>query len=676
MRSFLKAFCAILWLPLIISTTDDVPTISTIDQESTTSSVLWHQFFIHELNRYENYGDVTLLPTTLPSGLSEAIWNITITSVGNGCDKLKSSLTGSLVIKYGSAPVVSPDNSEFPENFLPIRPGIPQYELNSFNIDKPIIVKIPAPASGTWITIVFLDYQDPREKPIQQSGLHSKCYITARSSINVTYHKTIIDGVTGNITLQRKTLAPEQFRIATPHLAWKMKIRARLTDCKQGDNLVICPPWRFVLSPASLAPPYRNNTSMPTAELLCETDVCDLIVSPFATSWHYAAFYLDRFENSLTALALIQVIALPCNEDCWNIVPAMRLSFGTLFSWDIVRAIKSETAALRTLELNPNRLTTLSFDLRAAQDSGGTFGLGIQLEKETQNNSPVFGCLSLGTRSEPTLNGTCSLEGWQSPFPAVPIILNSTKKEAESWLNIPFPEDGTWHLSFISEKAVNVSWLAGSHECDRDQCGDLGRCQLFLLEGWLVSVCECFGGVMGWACTDTSKADPRNTLLLAVLLLTISNVPFLIAAYVTARTGRTAPRVRLFAEACLYLATGFASAFYHACEAGGKPYSWCLVSLNTLQFMDFFLAAYSAWVTLLALAEVPDLWRGVGHCLGAVLVAFLAHLDRRSATVLLGPATAGALIVIWSWGRRCYGSQSCHPQRYNFYKFLYFYSDV
>jgi len=74
-------------------------------------------------------------------------------------------------------------------------------------------------------------------------------------------------------------------------------------------------------------------------------------------------------------------------------------------------------------------------------------------------------------------------------------------------------------------------------------------------------------GYRGWACSDDSEATPEFLLLVATLLLTLSNAFFAPAIFLACKR-------RMFTQAIVYLSTMIASTLYHACDQ--DLFGYCL----------------------------------------------------------------------------------------------------
>lgn len=131
-------------------------------------------------------------------------------------------------------------------------------------------------------------------------------------------------------------------------------------------------------------------------------------------------------------------------------------------------------------------------------------------------------------------------------------------------------------------------------------------------------------------------------ILLELLLLVLSNLGFLPAAYFAVKRGY---RV----EAVVYFSTFFFSSFYHACDAGENVISFCITKLSVLQFSDFYSGLLAIWVTLIAMAYLNDNLSWILHISGCIVLAFCTTYDKTALWVFLLPSLVGLVIIAISW---------------------------
>ncbi|EDW33844.1 GL21912 [Drosophila persimilis] len=203
---------------------------------------------------------------------------------------------------------------------------------------------------------------------------------------------------------------------------------------------------------------------------------------------------------------------------------------------------------------------------------------------------------------------------------------------------------------------TSVVFSVSSSPCVGGRCGHFGRCYHYMSGGFVFSTCVCMKGYRGWDCTEDSQVPTNMSILLASLLLTLSNLIFVPSIYVALSR-------RYFTEGIIYFFAMFFSTFYHACDSGEDEYSFCLVKIGVLQFCDFYCGLLAIWVTLVAMADVRQQFASPLHMFGAILLAFGTELNKQSLWVFLAPALTGICLISTSWGFRCAKTRKMFPSR-------------
>uniref|UniRef100_A0A1B0GJC8 EGF-like domain-containing protein n=2 Tax=Lutzomyia longipalpis TaxID=7200 RepID=A0A1B0GJC8_LUTLO len=229
------------------------------------------------------------------------------------------------------------------------------------------------------------------------------------------------------------------------------------------------------------------------------------------------------------------------------------------------------------------------------------------------------------------------------------------------------------HHKFATEQIVidnascnaSILFTISSSPCVAGRCGRYGRCYHYMSGGFVFSTCLCIKGYRGWDCTEDSQVPSSMSILLASLLLTLSNLLFIPSIYFAVRR-------KYYTEAVIYFFAMFFSTFYHACDSGEDEYSFCLVKIGVLQFCDFYCGLLAIWVTLIAMAHVRQAFVSLLHMLGAILLAFGTELNKQSLWVFLAPALTGICLISASWGLRCRKTRKWFPAR----NYLFFYMPI
>uniref|UniRef100_A0A1I8PVV4 EGF-like domain-containing protein n=1 Tax=Stomoxys calcitrans TaxID=35570 RepID=A0A1I8PVV4_STOCA len=213
--------------------------------------------------------------------------------------------------------------------------------------------------------------------------------------------------------------------------------------------------------------------------------------------------------------------------------------------------------------------------------------------------------------------------------------------------------------------STSVSFSISSKPCINGTCGHSGHCYHYMSGGFVFSSCVCTKGYRGWDCNDDSQVLSEISTLVASLLLILSNLFFIPSVYIAARR-------KFGIESLIYFFAMFFSIFYHACDSGEEEYSFCLLSLEVLQFCDFYCGLLAIWVTLLAMAQLGEEYTALLHMLGAILLALGTEVNKQSLWVFLTPVLTGVILIGTSWGVRCYKTRQCFPAR----KYLLFHMPI
>lgn len=111
-------------------------------------------------------------------------------------------------------------------------------------------------------------------------------------------------------------------------------------------------------------------------------------------------------------------------------------------------------------------------------------------------------------------------------------------------------------------------------------------------------------------------------------------------------------RFRFRGEAVVYVLTMLASSFYHLCDNSKVKY--CLVKYETLQFLDFYCAIMTLWVTAIVLANVPTKWTSSYQLGGSAFFAFLLRNNSVGVLTFVIPAFCSISLLIAYWGHKFY----------------------
>lgn len=660
-----------------------------------------------ELIDYRAYRDVTVLHFRVPEQTLTAAFNFTVSEklisshFSSECDPRRVSL----FLKYGSLPVINPDGAKFPDNFS-ISNRVPVYNAEFQSDEVPVIVNVTSPVPGDWFAVAFLSYTDPNDDQILQQGLAPNCAAMAECSMSVV----IVDEVTAVVPgedISRQLDADTEskyFKFYVPTGTWMVRVNLSSDQCDTAPCLLMS------YAPRTIPDPKVSNGN-------CESGVaCEKDFIPAVDNWyfitvsathnisaspiHFTLIVSFLAHNStekwkLVSTTLPHVMTEDLNYDMtsllqdfqnfWTLVPLARQSFSSFFTFNFLSEIADETKGFFSINVSVDELAMMQFEVNHVSDIGGTLTFQMKLEEDsnlknvTQSlyNVSVVACLSYQARAIPLYPQDMCLN-YTGDFSKSKIQVNSSSETNRiGSIHVPFPEPGLW---FITLKpfcfndslptdctsdlgSLNVSLIIESNMCTADNCGRFGDCYNYMSGGFIFSTCVCRHGYIGWGCTDDSRVTSLTELLIAALLLTISNLFFIPAIIM-------AIRQKYYTEAFVYACTMFFSTFYHACDAGEGIYSYCLMRLNVLQFCDFYSAILSLWVTLIAMSDIRNALKSIVHMAGAIGIALGTEYNRTSLWVLVVPALIGLALMTQSWMWRCKAQRSCYPSK-KYWKFYF-----
>ncbi|XP_052257000.1 post-GPI attachment to proteins factor 6-like isoform X3 [Dreissena polymorpha] len=317
---------------------------------------------------------------------------------------------------------------------------------------------------------------------------------------------------------------------------------------------------------------------------------------------------------------------------------------------------------LRNLVIEDHVVMLTSFTVQSPADLGGTLLLhaSLNLQAFTIKNQTVTVYMCVMRNALPGGETVRSCET------GIAMVLNFTAPEDTVY--IPYPEPGTWFISFNSECYSNDTKLPTTCSmlpmvdvdlvisgCVEGQCGDYGVCQDYISGVHVFSSCKCYAGWRGYGCTDGTEGRTKGEELVAMLLLTLSNLFFLPSIVLALYR-------RYFVEALVYTFTMFFSTFYHACDTSDIVY-YCMVKYDILSFADFLGSISSFWVTMLVMSKIPPRVRSFAQTLGVLLVAVGTEYDRHGLLVFAVPSGLAAVVMFGSWIFQCRRQRKLYPTR-------------
>ncbi|XP_046971562.1 post-GPI attachment to proteins factor 6 [Vanessa cardui] len=599
-------------------------------------------------------------------------------------------------LKYGSYPAVNPDGYSFPKSFIDADRRENMYTVELLSDGNNITFSIKNPKPGIWYALAYIKWEDPRTQKVEQEGLVADCHTILYTDLQLKSDDTSrYMNCYKPLSLEYETL-PTLFKcksednlkpikldlnIATTTVPTsKITVRVQSESSPTEDNFIL-----FCV----FDPSVNNNQvvtfhAYPNAVHFINLDIIDGNTSNITDCDSYATSDLDETDNQ-------------------TLVSLMRDDKDRFFAFDYGLPTTDLQDVTSLVNLSSNEIRSMRFEINQFIDIGGSLtietsllmslkyymGYKRELKKGallafTEENQffKVVVCLDISHASVPLESGHCKFNDRIKP---ALFVLNSTDSESiYDKVIIPFPEGALWYLTFRlfcdsvvcpcrtshngtryyvdttensgeidsttfsnvtregeTECNATVVLSISSNSCVNGRCSNHGNCGINTFSGLVMSFCSCSSGYGGWDCSDESRVDSHFYMLLAVLLLTLSNLLFLFSIYVAT--------IRFyFVEAVMYLFTMLFSTFYHACDAPAQI-AYCIMRGNMLQFGDFYCGLMSFWVTLLAMSIISLKLRSFLQIIGAIIIALLTTWNMHSFVAFLTPVACGAFILLVSW---------------------------
>ncbi|CAG9789445.1 unnamed protein product [Diatraea saccharalis] len=601
-------------------------------------------------------------------------------------------------IKHGSYPAVNPDGYDFPKGFVDpaTRGNIHTLELLSDGLNRTYSIKNPRP--GNWYALVYIKWEDPRTQKVEQQGLVADCQTILYTDLQVKRESDIelIDCYNG-LTLEYSQI-PALFKCMS--IDSTDPIGLNLTILKATN---LASELSFKIQALSL--PTDENYLVFCAFTPEDNNIQTITFYPHPNAWHYIYINHMNDTTKVPDCESYYLRSDAEEVDNNTVLDLMRDDKGRFFTFDYGLPTTDLQDTTSLVNITSNEVKSVRFKVNQFLDIGGSLAIEASLlmslkyymgyKRELKKGSllaftednqyfKAVICLDIGHTSIPLKTGHCKYNDKVKP---ALFVLNSTDSESiYDKTIIPFPDSGTWYLTLrlFCDKIVcpcrtsdngtkyyvdldvidkdreedsYASWnntrqgtsdcnatvvlSVSSTSCVGGRCSNHGNCLLNTFGGLVMSFCSCSAGYGSWDCSDDSRMDSRLYMLVAVLLLTLSNLLFIFSIYVAI--------IRLYyTEAMMYAFTMVFSTFYHACDAPAQV-AYCMVRGNILQFGDFYCGLMSFWLTLLAMSVVNDKFRSSIQLIGAIVIALLTTWNMHSFVAFLLPVAVGAGILLLSW---------------------------
>ncbi|XP_013634190.1 PREDICTED: uncharacterized protein LOC106339871 [Brassica oleracea var. oleracea] len=222
-------------------------------------------------------------------------------------------------------------------------------------------------------------------------------------------------------------------------------------------------------------------------------------------------------------------------------------------------------------------------------------------------------------------------------------LYNSSQEKIDFY--ILYAREGTWSLGLrklsdstpatTASKGPSTLVSLSLERCPRG-CSSHGNCRYAFDASGLTSYsfCSCDRTHGGFDCGIEIVSHIGH--IIQSIALIASNAAALLPAY-------WALRQREYPEWFLFTSSGISSALYHACDVG----TWCVLSYNVLQFMDFWLSFMAVIGTFVYLSTADEAVKRTIHIVVAILTALLALTQATRASNIIIVLAIGSLGLIF-----------------------------
>lgn len=408
-----------------------------------------------------------------------------------------------MYLKEGSPPVINPDLSKFPDDFVNITR--PQMFIANFTSNKSFhYINITSPSFGNYFAAAFVSYTDPKQQGITQKGLTPDCWTFIDVSLYVDKKSapTVVAAnqdqhvlLSANVERFYKFYVPEIVDSAILIIRdFKFSNTSTYLNIKMSPNVV----------------PNVNNSiydiNLKREDYFHLFRVYYLRFATLENSWFYFNFkfkndnknetgefvyrikYYSSFANVFydkdNQSSSIEVKTEAVTDSTLAEISKLRNNVSTMFKQTVLRNYQSTYLITKTaykqynlvrdghmesfvysfdlkplsdgyvpvsINMSNDNVYVLQFYINSGLDTGGTLQISSlikPIDKKTDKtkdfeNQTVIACIRNQAKEIPTWPNKCV---YSSKINESPMMLNNTSNH--STIMIPYPEPGNWYVSF------------------------------------------------------------------------------------------------------------------------------------------------------------------------------------------------------------------------------------
>ncbi|TXG62909.1 hypothetical protein EZV62_009903 [Acer yangbiense] len=216
-------------------------------------------------------------------------------------------------------------------------------------------------------------------------------------------------------------------------------------------------------------------------------------------------------------------------------------------------------------------------------------------------------------------------------------LYNLTEEKVDFY--ILYAREGNWGfgIKHVNTSSTETGMSISLERCPK-RCSNHGQCRYAFDASGLTSYSYCFCDRNHGGFDCSVELVTHQGHIWQSITLIASNAAAIFPAY-------WALRQKAFAEWVLFTSSGISSGLYHACDVG----TWCVLSYNVLQFMDFWLSFMAIVSTFVYLTTINEAFKRTIHTVVAILTALMAITKATRSSNIILVILIGTVGLVIGW---------------------------
>ncbi|XP_076352978.1 post-GPI attachment to proteins factor 6-like isoform X1 [Tachypleus tridentatus] len=674
------------------------------------------------LEPYHSYKDVVIFHYSIPHQTSHARWQFIAVMDDYGC----TSRTVHIYLRHGSYPVISPDNSSFPDHMvvpteqvyhLTTRTSVQPSEMPEFHLSNPL--------PGSWFAVAFIPGWN---QEIKQQGISHRCHYSLASMAAWKHEPNVHHlhpGVSRDMEATSQLLL---YKVYVPEDTWLLKLlisSCSLPNTNSTDGYNFVQPCVLGFAASAHTFPLVNDmnftdmnqqefvhvVSQPqldtyyyisvvsqlktTYTITVKFESCSVVVHPslrfntHTVSSNRTKERNDGEESISPMLAWLigreqpqtRIDLYRFKADAWNkvmgpssqflsgtclpVVPLARIQHNQIFVDSFLLQGKDWfTSWAIVTDLFP---ILVKFQLEPFVDIGGTlqtwFHLDSLISNLTSQVVTISICLNHGS---PPLYTNGAIECRDHLYMEL-----STNFSDKAIRYFPYPTPGVYYIS-LSAHCYNDSSSSVPEPCElQEALVDLGiqlnPCVFDIRPCGDNGFCQLHHFRQFYFSSCHCQGGWKGWGCTDDSGAVSSSLMLMKTLLLTLSNLFFIPAIvlafrRKFYTEAILYTLTMFFSIFYH-ACDVDMFSYCLMKYNVLQFCDFYSAILSFWVTVVAMADLPHTLYSIAHMVGALGIALGVEYQRTGLLVFIVPMGTGTAIMLCSWGLKCYHTKGCYPMK-------------